>query len=126
MTDLLEHTRQRLRQQRLRTVADVRGAGDHRCVRGRRCARSRPSWRSSCAGASIAITASCAWRRRAPRFLQALFDEFCRVPELLPDRYRRRAAAGSVERTVCDYLAGMTDRYAQEEYLRLFQPFHRV
>jgi len=27
-----------------------------------------------------------------------------------------------VDLAVCDYLAGMTDRYAQDEYLRLFQP----
>ena len=25
-------------------------------------------------------------------------------------------------RAICDYLAGMTDRYAQDEHLRLFQP----
>jgi dGTPase len=60
------------------------------------------------------------------RLLGALFAEFCRAPELLPARYGARATAGNRERTVCDYLAGMTDRYAQEEYLRLFQPFHGV
>jgi dGTPase len=27
-----------------------------------------------------------------------------------------------MERSVCDYLAGMTDRFAQEEYMRLFHP----
>jgi len=27
---------------------------------------------------------------------------------------------------VCDYIAGMTDRYAQEEYLKLFSPYERV
>ena len=32
-------------------------------------------------------------------------------------------AGGRPERVVCDYLAGMTDRYAQDEYLRLFQPY---
>jgi dGTPase len=31
-----------------------------------------------------------------------------------------------VERVTCDYLAGMTDRYAQDEFLRLFQPYTPV
>jgi dGTPase len=60
------------------------------------------------------------------RLLHLLFDEFCRAPELLPERYGRRAVPGLVQRTVCDYLAGMTDRYAQDEYLRLFQPYTAV
>jgi dGTPase len=42
---------------------------------------------------------------------------------LLPERYQRRVQSETRERVVCDYLAGMTDRYAQNEYLRLFQPF---
>jgi dGTPase len=28
----------------------------------------------------------------------------------------------SIERVVADYLAGMTDRFAQQEYRRLFSP----
>ena len=56
------------------------------------------------------------------RLLQALFNEFCGAPEQLPSRYAGRARTPPLERTVCDYLAGMTDRYAQNEYLRLFQP----
>jgi len=27
---------------------------------------------------------------------------------------------------VCDYIAGMTDRHAQDEYKRLFYPFERA
>jgi dGTPase len=60
------------------------------------------------------------------RILQALFAEFCRAPGLLPERYARRVASDGPERVACDYLAGMTDRYAQDEYLRLFQPYTPV
>ena len=75
------------------------------------------------------------------RVLTALFDEYVRSPELLPERHLRRwteadgvagPAAGpplpgrgcvpELERLVGDYLAGMTDRYAQLEYRRLFLP----
>ena len=73
------------------------------------------------------------------RILKALFDEYTRSPELLPEKHLRRWAgaegiAGSrprlpgrslveaLPRVVGDYLAGMTDRFAQREYRRLFQP----
>ncbi|MGL6096045.1 MAG: deoxyguanosinetriphosphate triphosphohydrolase [Fimbriiglobus sp.] len=75
------------------------------------------------------------------RVLAALFTEYVKAPELLPERHLRRwagadAVAGpsaglrlpgrvlvpDLERVVGDYLAGMTDRFAQQEYRRLFHP----
>ncbi|HEV3142313.1 MAG TPA: deoxyguanosinetriphosphate triphosphohydrolase [Gemmataceae bacterium] len=61
-------------------------------------------------------------KQKGRRILQGLFSEFRRQPELLPERFTRRRQDDPVERVVGDYLAGMTDRYAQQEYLRLFHP----
>jgi len=63
---------------------------------------------------------------KGARLQRALFKELCRAPDQLPARYVRRTESESVPRVVCDYLAGMTDRYAQQEYLRLFQPMTDV
>ncbi len=57
------------------------------------------------------------------RLLLELFEELCRHPDQLPERYQVRVGKTSLQRVVCDYLAGMTDRFAQDEYLRLFQPY---
>ncbi|WP_420431730.1 deoxyguanosinetriphosphate triphosphohydrolase [Hyphobacterium sp.] len=60
---------------------------------------------------------------QAERVVTELFERFIADPGLLPTRFRRDAGApGSVElaRLVCDYIAGMTDRYALEEHRRLF------
>jgi dGTPase len=65
-------------------------------------------------------------KRKGARILRALFDEFCLHPELLPPRHGVRRQDGPIARVVGDYLAGMTDRYAQQEYLRLFQPLQDV
>jgi dGTPase len=72
---------------------------------------------------------------KGKRFLKELFGAFVSQPELLPDRHLRRwtgaparlqPASGfrrmSLECVVADYLAGMTDRFAQQEYRRLFLP----
>jgi dGTPase len=124
--DLLEHTRQRLRRERIRTVDDVRRAS---------ALLVQPSPEVRALKADLeAFLHQRVYRHyrvmrmaaKGRRFLQALFAEYCRAPEQLPERYARRAVGGQLERTVCDYLAGMTDRYAQDEYLRLFQPYTTV
>ena len=57
--------------------------------------------------------------RRACGMLRAVFEAYVRNPELLGDGASRRVEAEGLYRTVCDYLAGMTDRYLIEEYARL-------
>jgi len=58
---------------------------------------------------------------KGQRIVRELFGEFRNHPLALPPRYRDRAKQQGLEQTVCDYLAGMTDRYAQDEHLRLFR-----
>jgi dGTPase len=56
-----------------------------------------------------------------------LFDVYMEDPEKLPDSVRPAAEGGGAERAraICDYIAGMTDRYALQEYEKLFEPFTR-
>jgi len=56
---------------------------------------------------------------KAQRLLQALFAAFTSNPNLLPPEHRIRAES-DLHRAVCDYIAGMTDRYAIREHRRLF------
>lgn len=65
-------------------------------------------------------------RVKAERFLTLLFESYLRTPSLLPFSYHRKFELVGRERVICDYLAGMTDRYALDEYKRLFEPYERV
>lgn len=58
--------------------------------------------------------------RRAVRMLEQLFQYVLTHPETIRDRSRRGRKKGTWPRVVCDYLAGMTDRFAIQEYQRLF------
>jgi len=55
-----------------------------------------------------------------------LFEAYHENPMLLPKKYWERKEAQSKERIICDYIAGMTDRYALDEYRKLFDPFAKV
>jgi dGTPase len=122
VSDLLEQTRQRLRQYQVRTIADVRPAPELIVAPGPEVRALKTALEEFLHRRVYQHHRVLRMARKGGHFVRALFGEFSRAPELLPERYSRRARTGSVERTVCDYLAGMTDRYAQEEYLRLFQP----
>jgi dGTPase len=63
---------------------------------------------------------------KARRVLHALFERYLENDMLLPDDARRRIATEGLHRAIADYIAGMTDRYATEEYQRLFDPTVRV
>jgi len=65
-------------------------------------------------------------RIKAERFLSALFESYLQTPSLLPTDCQEKFAHQGKERTICDYIAGMTDRYAMDEYKRLFEPYERV
>ncbi len=53
------------------------------------------------------------------RRITELFELFAARPDTLPERYRRRIDGDSPHRVVCDYIAGMTDRYCTAEHKRL-------
>jgi len=44
-------------------------------------------------------------------WLGSLFEKLCKNTQQMPDYYQQLAAKKGLERTVCDYIAGMTDRY---------------
>jgi dGTPase len=65
-------------------------------------------------------------RIKAERFLTMLFENYLKNPSLLPRNYQDKYELYGRERVVCDYIAGMTDRYALDEYKRMFEPYERV
>lgn len=58
--------------------------------------------------------------RRAVRMLEELFRHFLANPRQISEQFRKRARSDGWPRAICDYLAGMTDRFALQEHQRLF------
>jgi dGTPase len=63
---------------------------------------------------------------KAGRILRDLFHAYVVDSAQLPPRFQERIPIDGLHRTVCDYIAGMTDRYATEEHRKLFDPTVRV
>jgi dGTPase len=65
-------------------------------------------------------------RIKAKMVLTSLFNIYAENPTLLPKKVQEMMPMAGKERIICDYVAGMTDRYALDEYKRLFEPFERT
>ena len=59
---------------------------------------------------------------KAELYLTELFKAYNKIPELLPDTLLQENGHGSLERRICDYVSGMTDRSSIGEYKKLFSP----
>ena len=59
---------------------------------------------------------------KAKDMLQRLFEYYIRHPETLPEDFQPQLSFEGMERTVCDYIAGMTDNYAVDKYAQIFIP----
>lgn len=64
--------------------------------------------------------------QKARRILGELFQTYCERPQQLPPHIFGRVNQEGKKRVVCDYIAGMTDRYVLEEYRKLFDPMEKV
>jgi dGTPase len=59
---------------------------------------------------------------KAERTLSNLFQAYRSEPSILPDHIQSIIRIRGLERTICDYIAGMTDRFATQEHEKLFNP----
>ena len=59
---------------------------------------------------------------KAEQIIGDLFTSYIAEPAILPKHIQSLIVEEGLERTICDYIAGMTDRYAIEEHKKLFDP----
>ena len=59
---------------------------------------------------------------KADRILTDLYTSYIKEPMILPKQVQDKMIISNPQRTICDYIAGMTDRYAIDEYQKLFDP----
>lgn len=65
-------------------------------------------------------------RLKTERFLTFLFEAYLANTGLLPTDQQEKVRRFGRERAICDYIAGMTDRFALDEYRRLIEPYEPV
>lgn len=59
---------------------------------------------------------------KAKEMLIRLYEYYIANPQSLPEDFQPQLSFDGMERTVCDYIAGMTDKYAVDKYTQIFIP----
>ncbi len=62
---------------------------------------------------------------KAERIISDLFAAYQKDPLMLPNHIQSKIEKKGLERSICDYIAGMTDRFAVDEHQKLFDPTQR-
>ncbi len=63
---------------------------------------------------------------KAERVITELFHAYENEPRQMPEKTQARLKDTGLQRVICDYIAGMTDRFALQEHSKLFDPRERV
>ena len=65
-------------------------------------------------------------QNKAERFISEIFEAYVGEPRMLPVKAQKKLGQEPTHRVVADYIAGMTDRYALEEWEKLFDPYRKA
>jgi dGTPase len=122
VTDLIEATRARVQAAGVRSTEEVRRAGGPLVGLSPRIAEASAVLKQYLHRHLYQHHRIERMKDKARRLLIALYERYRANPRLLPDDSGRRRRGDSLERAIADYVAGMTDRYAIQEYQRLFDP----
>ena len=63
---------------------------------------------------------------KAEHFISEIFLAYVREPKMLPTKTQERLESAPIYQVVTDYIAGMTDRYALDEWEKLFDPYRKA
>ena len=126
VTDFIKESEKRIHKFKISTVEDVRKAKQKIITSSQEIRNKRKPLRKFLFTKLYSHYRVVRMSDKARRFLEELFEVYLAKPEQLPPNTYSRLKKENVYRVICDYIAGMTDRYAQDEYKKFFEPYERV
>lgn len=126
VTDLVETSRRHLKKLGVQKVADLQKVKEPLLVFSNSLIKKKEELRRFLHQELYQHYRVVRMTEKGQRLLRSLFESYLKKPGQLPPSVRERSKEEGLHRAICDYIAGMTDRFAQDEYKRLFEPYERV
>ncbi|MGH9406447.1 MAG: deoxyguanosinetriphosphate triphosphohydrolase [Terriglobia bacterium] len=120
VTDLIDATRARIRKHQIRSVDDVRRLDQRLVGLSPDMAAENARVKRFLQSHLYAHPKVSAERRTITASMERLFRHYLAHPRSLPPSYSARNANEPAEQVVCDYIAGMTDNFFEDQYRRIF------
>ncbi len=126
VTDLIRNTEKRIQKFKIQSPAHVRKFPERIVAFSREMEALRKPLREFLTKNLYHHYRVIRMSNKAYRFIKDLFEAYIQNPEQLPSSQAKRLKKEGKHRVVCDYIAGMTDRYALDEYKKFFDPYKKV
>jgi dGTPase len=126
VSDVILTTSQRLKEFDIQSIDDVRNAPENIVVHSAEVKRMDRQLKDFLFANLYQHWRVMRMHSKAERFIAQLFETYVNTPDILPKNIQILAKNNDLHRTVCDYIAGMTDRFALKEYSKLFDPMEAV
>ncbi|MBU0693418.1 MAG: deoxyguanosinetriphosphate triphosphohydrolase [Candidatus Omnitrophica bacterium] len=127
VTNLIDSTRKNIKSLKMISVKDVRSCKKRAVAFGQTLNQLREELRGFLFKNLYSHWRVLRMSDKAKRFVKSLFYVYLNNPALFPSVFKKNVRKGKdTKRTICDYIAGMTDRYALEEYKKFFDPYEKV
>ncbi len=126
VTNLLENTERKLKDMGIESVGDVRACKETLVEFSPELTEQKKRLQAFMSERVYRHYRVARMSYKAKRFIVELFNVYAKNSKQLPPEFQQWIGEAGLHQSVCDYIAGMTDRYAQDEYMRLFYPYERV
>ncbi|HPS57227.1 MAG TPA: deoxyguanosinetriphosphate triphosphohydrolase [Spirochaetota bacterium] len=126
VSDLIDCTEKKLEHKKIRSYMDVKNAGDRVAGFSGSVSHANDELKRFLHHNLYQNYLVTRVSLKSQRVISELFSIYTEHPDTLPGRYRDEIEKHGIIRTVTDFIAGMTDRYALEEHRKLTDPLARV
>jgi dGTPase len=126
VSDLIEETNRKLKEHRVESLEDVRMAGENVVQFSEPTRKLNRQLKDFLFERMYRHYRMVRMADKARRIIARLFEVYLENSDQLPPSFRRQFKDEDKMQLICDYIAGMTDRFALQEYKKLFDPFERV
>jgi dGTPase len=126
VTDLIQQTEKNLEEHNIQSVEDVRKAGKSLVTFSKETKQTSAELKKFLFKNLYRHHRVERMADKAGRILTDLFQAYLNNPKILPPEVFSRSQGDDSHRAICDYVAGMTDRFALDEHQKLFDPHARV
>jgi dGTPase len=125
VTDMIESTDQRLRESSVKSALDIQRLKHNVIGYSEEMQRRNRELKDFLYKNLYRHNRVVRMQVKAERLISELFQAYCSEPLMLPKHAQNFIDKRGLERTICDYIAGMTDRFAIEEHQKLFNPLEK-
>jgi len=126
VTDLIQHTLKNIKDMQIKNYMDVKKSKQRIATFSKDILEMRIPLRDFLMRNLYNNYRVIRMSNKAKHFIRELFKSYINNPGVLPLHIQKRIKKDGLYRVVCDYIAGMTDRFAQDEYKKLFDPYEKV